>query len=58
MQSHVEGADVLSGSRAAVLRLGELQSALSEERVLIAPGIALEDLQPHLGIPQPGARGW
>jgi hypothetical protein len=105
MQSPVEGADLLGGGRAAVLRLGELQNALSEERVLIedlgqvllrqregvaaddqevveatlhaisrmlltleearrrrtalitlvigTPGIALEDLQPPLGIPLP-----
>ena len=103
MQSRVEHAHLLSGGRVAVLRLGELESALSEERVLIEdlgqvllrqregvaaddqevveatvhaisrtmltleearrrrtalitlvignPGIALEDLQPHLGIP-------
>jgi hypothetical protein len=105
MQSRVEHGDVLSGGGVAVLRLGELESALSEERALIEdlgqvllrqregvaaddpelveatghaisrtlltleearrrrtalitlvignPGIALEDLQPHLGIPLP-----
>ena len=35
MQSSVEYGDVLSGGSGAVPRLGELQSVLSEERVLI-----------------------